>query len=175
VLAAALIAAITIMAVGFSVLQSEIDALKPQEHSQAVTTSPTSPPSTLSPIATHPPYRHNYTVFEWTLKNEYINNVTWLSSIGPYHDIKTWTENYVYIISHNGGSAFPSQMRDSLAAASFVVPAFVNVEFNEQTGFTKATYRYLEQDFQPYLYTVETSLFYSVKDSALVGWREYFV
>jgi hypothetical protein len=172
-LAAALLAALLIMVAGFSFLQSEIDNLKGHPTSSTVTFSPTLHPT--SPTAITPPLRHNYTVFEWTLKAEYINNVTWLSNIGPYNDSKTWTENYVYLISHNGGSAFPSQMHDSLAAAYFVVPAFVNVTFDEQTGFTKATYHYLEQDLQPYLYTVETSVFYFVKYSALVGWREYFV
>lgn len=171
ILVAALLVTIVVMVAGFSVLQNEINALKPVEQSQAVTPSSTVPPSPTSP----PHLRHNYTVFEWTLRSEYIGNVTWLSTIGFYNNSKTWTENYIYLISQNGGSAFPSQMRDSLVALHFAVPAFVNVTFNGQTGFTKATYNYLEQDLQPYLYTVETSLFYFVKDTAFVGWSEYFV
>ncbi len=178
VVIAILVGIIIVMALGFSYLQNEINNLKPATNNPTSTALPTSSPSSIgtspSPSPTTQTTSYTYTVFEWYVRNEYINNVSWLDSIGPYDSSKSWTENYRSLISSNGGSAFPAQAHDSLAAVYLTVPAFVSVEFNERTGWTKATYKYFEQDGEPYLYTVETSLFYFVKNSDLYGWKEYF-
>ena len=148
----------------FSYMQSEINSLQP-------TPAPT-PPPTPKPEATAPP-SHNYTVFEWYLKAEYINNITWLKTIINYNDSLTWTENYISLISNRYGSAFPVQAEDSLAAGFLSVPAFKNATFNQETGWTKATYKYYEQELQPYLYSIETA--YPSLKAYAYNWQEYFL
>jgi hypothetical protein len=173
-LIAALLATLTVTAIGFAYLQNEINSLKPQTPNPTPENNPTAfpPLSTATPVPTassSAPF--DYTVFEWTLNPENINNVEWLSSFAYYNTNLNWRENYIYLLSK--GAAFPAQMHDSLAAASFTVNAFISVDYDAQTGKTKATYTYYEQDGVPFLYTIETA--YPNLKAGSTGWTEKFV
>ena len=127
--------------------------------------SPTPTPASTpmpTPTPTAEPTLADYVVYEWHLKAEYINNVTWLnwSMAGDYDSGKTWSENY---ISHiNSYWAIPQQIANSdmgvLAKIAFVRQVSVNASFNEATGFTKATYQYGEDNGVPWSYAIEANL-----------------
>ena len=135
-------------------------------------TPPTIPEQTPTPKPTLEPSLYNNIVFEWYLKVEYINNVTWLdSSWSSYDDAKTWSENYIdYIDSF---WALPQEIADSgigvLAKAAFVIQVSANVSFDEATGFTRVLYQYSESD--DLYYVLESSL-PSLADSG--GWTKTY-
>jgi hypothetical protein len=180
VIVAVVIVNLAVLIVGFSYVQSEINSLKPQTPNPTPTVTQPNYTSTVTPsnntptsTSTPKPLPYIYTVFGWTLKPECINNAEWFNSITHYNTSQTWKENYLRIISGNGGRAYPAQLRDSTAAYMAVVPAFVNLEFNQETGFTKVTYTYFEQDGVPYLYTIETA--YPTLKDYTTGWTQTFV
>lgn len=154
---------VLVMLIGFSYLQDEINQLK-TEPDLSSTPKPTSTPPTIPeqsppPEATVEPSLYDYVVFEWYLKAEYINNVTWLNMTWASYDFgKTWSENYIAYIDDFW--AIPQGIADSdigvLAKAAFVIQVSANVSFNEATGFTKVLYQYSESD--ELYYAIESSL-----------------
>jgi hypothetical protein len=174
----ALLVNVAVVLIGFSYLQDEINQLK-TESGSSLTPTPTSTPASVpeqtpSPEPTAEPLLHDYVVYEWHLKAEYINNVTWLNDNFGYDSGKTWSENYVAYI--NSRWAFPEQLRDSemgvIAKAAFVRQVSVNASFNEATGFTKAIYQYAEIDSVPMYYVLESTLPIIADDR---GWTKTFV
>jgi hypothetical protein len=105
-------------------------------------------------------------VFEWTLKPENINNANWLSIYGGYTNSLTWRENYLSMISRAG--AFPANTQGSLASLHTSEKAFVSVDFNEQTGYAEATYKFIGG----YLYEIDLASFLKTGST---GWTQTFV
>ncbi len=152
--------------VAFVFLQSEINSLT----IPAVTPTPASgnvnPPSqTPSYTSQTPPLSplsHSYVVYEWYLKPEYINNMTWLdqrtSEVGPvYNNSLTWKQNYVLYLS--SPIAYPEQAKDDpLVWHLLGRNVFISAEFNDQTGYTKAVYDYAEYQGVTMLYGIEAFL-----------------
>jgi hypothetical protein len=145
--------------VGFWYIQSEIDSLRAEPEASPTPTPTNTPAFTPTPSA-EPTLPYDYVVYEWHLKAEYINNVTWLNDNFGYDSGKTWSENYIAYI--NSFWAFPEQLRNSdmgvLAKAAFVRQVSINASFNEATGFTKAVYQYAEIDSVPMYYVIESTL-----------------
>ena len=145
------------------------------------TPTPASTPlSTPAPTA-EPTLTNDYVVYEWHLKAEYVNNVTWLNSTirsttAEYYDSdKTWTENYIAYI--DGFWAIPKQIADApemgvLAKAAFVIQVSASVSFNEATGFTEVVYQYAESGGEPLYYVIESSLTNLADDR---GWTKTFI
>jgi len=172
---------ITLIAIVFTVSLSYYTSTN-QSNVPSPTPTPTPEPT---PIA-EPTVAYEYVVYEWRLKAEYINNVTWLewNMAGitqgdqiistSYDSGKTWSENYIAYI--NSFWAIPQQIADSdigvLAKAAFVRPVSVNASFNEATGFTKAVYQYGEDDGVPWLYAIEGML-PIIADGR--GWTKTFI
>lgn len=154
----------------FSTLNKTIETPNTPSPTNTPTISPTQQ-SNSNPSPTAKPLQHKYTVFEWYLKSDYINNITWLSSVIIYNSSISWTGNYKGFIERTG--AFPAQARDSLAAMYLVVPVNGQVEFNSQTGFTKVTCDYLANDM-PYIYTLETVYSY-LNGTAFLNWKNYVI
>jgi hypothetical protein len=177
--------------VGFWYLQSEIDSLRVEPVASPAPTPTSTPTFTPAPTpepipTTEPTLAYDYVVYEWHLKAEYINNVTWLewnmASITQgdqiistsYDSAKTWSENYIAYI--NSFWAIPQQIADSdigvLAKAAFVRQVSVNASFNEATGYTKALYQYGEDDGVPWHYAIE-SVLPIIADGR--GWTKTFI
>ena len=162
--------------VSFWHLQSEINSLRTEQENSPTNTTPAPQPNSI--VEHKPP--NDYVVYEWNLKPEYIDNVTWLNETlseksGVLYDSeKTWTENYIICV--NSFYAFPQQLMNShlegLVGASFIRPVFGNTSFNEATGFTKATYQYAEYDGVPMYYGIE-SILPIIADSR--GWAKNFI
>jgi hypothetical protein len=153
---------LTGMVVGFCIIQGEINQLK------ALAPTPTPQPTPLrhEPQVTPPP-KHpgaKYVVYEWYLKAEYINNTTWLIrksqkesyTMVPtfvFKEARSWKQNYdAYLANFK---AYPHSDGGPFSSLALGQDAFVSAEFNEATGYTKATYRYLENYYGPYGYWVE--------------------
>jgi len=172
ILALLLINVVVVIA-GFAYLQSEIDLINPPKTNPtqpATEAYPTPTPKAAttpaaSPAATESPYK--YVVYEWTLKPENINNKDWLKNYGIYNSSLSWRENYIERISRCG--AYPENTQGSLASYYFRVEAFVSVDFNEQTGYTKATYTY----FNGCLYELETA--YAAFKDGSTRWSKTFI
>jgi hypothetical protein len=141
------------------------------------TPTPTSTPMITPAPTPEPKLTHNYVAYEWYLKAEYINNITWLkSSIASlsskyYNYSKTWSENYItYLESY---WAFPEELVNSdmgvLAKAAFVRWVSASVSFNETTGFTKVLYPYESNEVY---YVIESSLPHLADDR---GWTKALV
>ena len=144
------------------------------------TPTPTSTPA-FTPAPTNET-SYTYIVYEWYLKAEYINNVTWLnwSMAGAtqgdqilrtsYDSDKTWSENYITYIKSR--KAIPEEIAYSgmgvLAKGAFVLQVSVNASFNEATGFTKALYKYGED----LVYSIDSVLPIIADDR---GWTKTFV
>ena len=84
-----------------------------------------------------------------------------------YNSGKSWTENYNDFLSSHW--VVPKELVDSnmgvLAKATFISYLPVDVSFNEQTGYTKAAYKYSASTH----YVIETALTY-LSDSR--GWTK---
>jgi hypothetical protein len=139
------------------------------------TPTPTSSPTITPDPTAKPELSYDYVVYEWHLKAEYINNIGWLSNAySPYDVTQTWRENYIAFLSSR--EAFPSQASDSIAAAALVTSgAFVDAEFNQETGWSKATYKYYEFENVAYSYTIETALSGLDDFADDRGWTKTFV
>ena len=143
------------IAIGFSYLQQEIN------HQNEQTQNPISTPPGITPIPTQgtslgqqtsTPLPYKYTVYEWYLKPQFINNITWLNQTSSdlfsdsYNLSKTWTENYIDFIKDSW--VVPQSAVDNdvsgLVGAYLIFYLPVNVTLNEVTGFTKASYQYAE-------------------------------
>ena len=157
---------ITLLAIVFAVSLSYFLFSQPNQtpNNLSPTPTPTSTPTTIpeqtpTPRPTFEPSLYHNVVFEWYLKAEYINNVTWLNSSWKSYDYsKKWSENYVdYIDSF---WALPQEIADSdigvLSKAAFVIQVSANVSFDESTGFTRVLYQYSESD--DLYYVLESSL-----------------
>ena len=81
------------------------------QNTPSPTPTPTNTPVSSPAPTTEPTLAYDYVVYEWHLKAEYINNVTWLNwsmaavTVGDeirstnYNSNKTWSENYIaYVI-----------------------------------------------------------------------------
>jgi hypothetical protein len=187
-----LVANLVAIAIGFNYLQSEINQLKQktptptQTPTQAPTPTPTLTPTQTStptqtqttPNPTPSPLPHNYTVYEWHLKANYINNVTWLSVVTAYNSSLTWKENYLSYLQSMYYSTFPP---DRLFPPSVYQYCFVSAQFDPTTGYTKALYLYYPEPH--YSYWADGSLNYSyyaiennlpfIADSQ--GWSKTFI
>jgi len=135
----------------------------PNTPSPTPTPTPTPAPSpTSEPTPTaEPEVAYDYVVYEWYLKAEYINNVTWLNSSTSYDSGKTWSENYIAYV--NNFEAIPQQIADSesmgvISKWAFIRQLSVNASFNEATGYTKAFYQYVEYENVPFKYAIESML-----------------
>jgi hypothetical protein len=183
---------VTVTLAGFSYLQNEINQLKTEDIEQSNTSPPTEPtdpeltpePSAREPteatepeptpqesiepepVEPEPERAYVYVVYEWYLKAEYMNNVTWLNWTRAtttqggkilrtaYDSNKTWSENYIAHIKSQ--YAIPKDLDPNmgvLAKAAFIRYVSVNASFNEETGYTKA------------IYTYEPSLYYAIESS----------
>jgi hypothetical protein len=179
VIVAVLLVNIVIMIAGFSFLQQEINVLKPQTPSPSPSPTPYVAPSVSpQPTQTVPSGEtpsakpHMSVVYEWRLKPEYVNNVTWLnwSMAGAtqgdqiistsYVSDNSWTENYIAYISNIW--EIPQQVADShlsgLVGASFIMHVPVKVTFDEATGLTRVVYDYVESGGVPVRYVIESIL-----------------
>jgi hypothetical protein len=155
------------------------------------TPSPTPTPAstpTFTPVPTaEPTLAYDYVVYEWYLKAEYINNVTWLNwsmaavTVGDeirstnYDSSKTWSENYIAYVNHF--EDIPQQVADSdsmgpISKWSFIRQLSVNASFNEATGYTKAFCQYAEYEDVPFQYGIELELPLLADDR---GWTKAFV
>jgi hypothetical protein len=135
--------------------QTPIQSLNPRIQS---TPQPTSQ-STLQQIS-------NKTItYEWNLKPEFMNNVTWLSDTMYdsarlfYSSNITWAENYYGYLRQFW--VFPKALADSnigaLVKAAFISYMPLNATYDEKTGLTKASYPYNDavgyaiEGYMPYL------------------------
>jgi len=169
----ALLFNVAVVVTAFGYLQNEINQLKiegqkestspeasdsaspetseePDEFEQPETLQePDAPQTSLTPQGTGSD-QYSSVVYEWYLKPEYLNNVTWLnwtmatetqdSQIISTHYVssKNWSENYV---SHLKGYLFvPDFVKESgmgvLAGAAFVQNVLLPVSFDQTTGYT---------------------------------------
>lgn len=127
-----------------------------------ITIIPSNPDNqTLPPEKTPQPYPepkpkeplpYDFVVYEWHLNQQQINNVTWLNvSMGyKYNTSISWVENYIYYLSRlwaKPTKSAPGIMRD--------YSVFVNAEFDQITGYTKATYLYKRFDGHIYYYFLD--------------------
>jgi hypothetical protein len=178
-----LVANLVAIVIGFSYLQSEIYQLeqKPPTQTKQPTLTPTAAPinpTQTTPNPTPSPLPHNYTVYEWHLKANYINNVTWLSVVTAYNSSLTWKENYLSYLQSMYYSTFPP---DRLFPPSVYQNCFVSAQFDPTTGYTKALYLYYPEPH--YSYWADGSLNYSyyaiennlpfIADSQ--GWSKTFI
>jgi hypothetical protein len=149
-----LLAIVTAVSFSFYIVSQQNQA----QNTSSPTPTPASTPLSTPASTAEPELAYNYAVYEWHLKAEYINNTAWLSQAYiPYNITQTWLENYITFLASS--EAFPSQASDSIAAGALVTSgAFVNAEFNQETGWTKATYKYYEFENVAYSYTLETAL-----------------
>jgi hypothetical protein len=170
------------MVVGFSYLQQEINQLHPQTLNPTPTPNPTSilspnPTNNSSGEETSNNLPYAFVAYEWNLKPEYINNITWLNqSMGmvgkpDYYNVdETWKENYFDYLSRH--IAYPQQAKDDpLVWGLLGRSVFVNAEFDEATGHTKATYQYAEYQNETMLYGIENFLPKMVDAN---GWTKNF-
>jgi hypothetical protein len=165
---------ITLIAMVFTVSLSYYTSTQSnQTNIPSPTPTPTWPPA---PTA-EPELTHDYVVYEWHLKAEYINNVTWLNNslatVGKpeyYNLSKTWKENYLDYLSRK--ETWPAQADGSLVIMYLAVKLFVDAEFDESTGWTKATYQYTEYENVIATYDIEHSL-PDMADGR--GWTKTFV
>ena len=90
-----------------------------------------------------PEVTYDYVVYEWYLKAEFINNVTWLSQVYYNYSVtQTWLENYIGYLESMYYSTFPP---DRLFPPNLYRNAFINAEFSVATGWTKAVYEYFAE------------------------------
>jgi hypothetical protein len=167
---------ITILAIVSITSLSYYIVSQPNQTQDTQTPSPTPtstplPEQTPTPKPTVEPSLYDYVVFEWYLKAEYINNVTWLNeSLGRvgtpqyYDSSKTWQDNYFEYLSRH--IAYPAQAKDDPLVWGYLGRSvFVNAEFDEATGYTKATYQYAEYQNETMLYGIENFLPKMVNDN----------
>ena len=184
---------VAIMLVGFSYLGNEINQMKlgqaepettpepepesPQSDPPETSTQPEQPPQETTSESTipEPDREYEYVVYEWHLKSGYINNVTWLKRklSTSYDPEETWNENYISYLKRQ--YAIPEQIANSeigvLAKNAFVYRhVFVSASFSEETGYTKAVYKYYD-DGGPLLYGIESFLPIIADDR---GWTKQF-
>ena len=79
IIIAILLVIIVSMVVGFSYLQQEINQLNHKTPNQSPTPTQMPTPTPISYTTPTPTATPTKVVYEWHLKPEYINNVTWLS------------------------------------------------------------------------------------------------
>lgn len=176
-LIAALLVTLTATAVGFSILQGEINNLNdqiseptvyPTTNQTSTTESPNPQPTTNSTLQQ---YRHAYVVYTFNLKPEYINNTDWLGTQIPYNRSLSWKENYIAYLANL--TTYPDQMKDSTAhfMFNFDTKQFVSAQFDVSTGKTKATYNYIEYNGVAEINSIEYSL-PSLNDGQ--GWNKTY-
>jgi hypothetical protein len=177
IIIATLLVIIVGMVAGFSYLQQEISQLNPKTPTQSPKPSetPTQIPTPTSYSTPTPKTTPTKVVYEWHLKPEYINNVTWLNQSMTdifskhYDSSKTWSENYIQFI--DSFWEIPQQYLDSgmgaLAGAYLIQHLPVNTSFDESTGLTIAEYQYAESNSVPLHYVIE-SILPTIADNS--GW-----
>jgi hypothetical protein len=146
-------------------------------HTPSATLKPEPPPEPTPTGETE--FSHIYVVYEWYLKVEYINNETWLSNAYyNYTADQAWFENYKSYLESMYYSTFPP---DRLFPPGCYINLFVNSDFNTETGWTKAVYRYAAEPHYSYWsdgslnynhYSVETAL-PMLADNR--GWTKTFI
>ena len=157
------------------------------QNTPSPTPTPTNTPAFTPAPTAEPTLAYDYVVYEWHLKAEYINNVTWLNwsmaavTVGDeirstnYNSSKTWSENYIAYVNHF--EDIPQQVADSdsmgpISKWSFIRQLSVNALFNEATGYTKAFCQYAEYEDVPFQYGIELELPLLSDDR---GWTKTFV
>ncbi len=149
-----------------------------------ITNPPSIPPTEKSENENKPaeteelPY--DFVVYEWHLKTEYINNVTWLNNtrgklwnvnlsrnVPLYNASQTWLENYFGFLSDR-------KWYISDKALTPPVDVFISAEFNAETGWTKVVYEYKETNHPDYWngYVIEGWLNRNVTVS---GWTKTLI
>ena len=138
-----LVVNIVVMAIGFSYLQNEVNLKANKSASTEVSSG-----------ANQRPLPYNDVVYEWFLKPEYIDNVTWLSGVVAYNPYISWEENYLSFLERQ--LAYPLQVSGSPLAAYYLsISVAVSQMFNETTGWTVATYKYAEFQNVTMAYQIE--------------------
>jgi hypothetical protein len=127
----------------------------PNIPSPTPTPTPTlSPTPTTTPALTPAPTSelpYTYVVYEWYLNASQANSVDWLTqaTYGEYDASKSWTTNYFDYLA----SLHTAPTQD--APWMLYVYLYVTAEYNASTGWTKATYEYMEYNDEVCYYNIE--------------------